>query len=433
MKLPVDVKAIFDAATNIDSAREMTLSVSVLVDETAPGDLVGHVRSAFASASANTRVTLGYLGDDLAQPNKDDNMVVLVAGLNEKMGAHAASVREAGVPVMVVTTLPHLVEEIAQASGTPIPHEDIVSPYSAARGALDVLNFMREGAAAKGNDITSGMFSSILDAGQNAIQSACGAAVSLAHSVGLGKDANATSASAGEKVSASKAGMACAVGKAGAVQDVTTHAQDAAALTQDVTTASTQDAAASEPIVLTNEAKARLDVRMGQWIASACTDARLAFALAFPFVRRPLSVEAVYATSAQNAGVGLVIFIPGADMPIMTLNQAKMLLQIAAAYGKPLDEDRVKELACVVGGAFACRSIARQLVAIVPAAGWAVKAGIGYAGTFAMGKAAIEYFEGGGEVAGLANVVASAKNKAVQAAASATKFVEPLTEKSTKA
>ena len=128
MKLPVDVKAIFDAATNIDSAREMTLSVSVLVDETAPGDLVGHVRSAFASASANTRVTLGYLGDDLAQPNKDDNMVVLVAGLNEKMGAHAASVREAGVPVMVVTTLPHLVEEIAQASGTPIPHEDIVSP-----------------------------------------------------------------------------------------------------------------------------------------------------------------------------------------------------------------------------------------------------------------------------------------------------------------
>ena len=27
---------------------------------------------------------------------------------------------------------------------------------------------------------------------------------------------------------------------------------------------------------------------------------------------------------------------PGADMPIMTLNQAKMLLQIAAAYGQPL-------------------------------------------------------------------------------------------------
>ena len=55
----------------------------------------------------------------------------------------------------------------------------------------------------------------------------------------------------------------------------------------------------------------------------------------------------------QNAGVGLVVFIPGADLPIMTLNQAKMLLQIAAAYGEPMGKERVKELAAVVGGAFA--------------------------------------------------------------------------------
>ena len=97
-----------------------------------------------------------------------------------------------------------------------------------------------------------------------------------------------------------------------------------------------------------------------------------AFALAFPFVRRPLSVDAVNATAVQNAGVGLVVFIPGADLPIMTLNQAKMLLQIAAAYGEPLGKERVKELAAVVGGAFACRSVARQIVAFVPALGWAV-------------------------------------------------------------
>ena len=36
--------------------------------------------------------------------------------------------------------------------------------------------------------------------------------------------------------------------------------------------------------------------------------------------------------------------------------------------------------------------------------GWAVKAAIGYAGTEAMGRAAIEYFEAGGSVAGLADV-----------------------------
>ena len=87
---------------------------------------------------------------------------------------------------------------------------------------------------------------------------------------------------------------------------------------------------------------------MGEWIIAACKDKRLAFALAFPFVRRPLSLDAVRATSVQNAGVGVVVFIPGADMPIMTLNQAKMLLQIAAAYGQPLSAERIKELAASV-------------------------------------------------------------------------------------
>ena len=35
---------------------------------------------------------------------------------------------------------------------------------------------------------------------------------------------------------------------------------------------------------------------------------------------------------------------------------------------------------------------------LVPGFGWAIKAGIGYTGTLAMGYAAIEYFEGGGEI-----------------------------------
>ena len=100
----------------------------------------------------------------------------------------------------------------------------------------------------------------------------------------------------------------------------------------------------------------------------------------------------------------------------MTLNQAKMVLQIAAAYGQPLTVERARELAAVVGGGFACRAAARQLVGVVPALGWAIKAGIGYAGTAAMGRAAIEYFEHGGSVAGIAAVVAEARDAAMQAA-----------------
>ena len=170
------------------------------------------------------------------------------------------------------------------------------------------------------------------------------------------------------------------------------------------------------PIPIDAAAAAALDRRMGEWVVAACREKRLALALSFPFVRRPLSLEAVSATSLQNAGIGLVLFIPGADMPLMTLNQAKMLLQIAAAYGEPMSVARVKELAAIVGGAFACRSVARQVAGAVPAIGCAVKAGVGYAGTKAMGLAAVEYFERGGNIAGLAGVVSTATAKATQIA-----------------
>ena len=94
------------------------------------------------------------------------------------------------------------------------------------------------------------------------------------------------------------------------------------------------------------------------------------------------------ASSLQNAGVGLLVIIPGARYARRgdVLNQAKMLLMIAAAYGEELNMERVKELAALVGGAFACRAVARQLVAFVPALGWAVKAAIGYTGTQAAGR-----------------------------------------------
>ena len=172
-----------------------------------------------------------------------------------------------------------------------------------------------------------------------------------------------------------------------------------------------------EPIELIDDARATLDARMGQWVCAACRAKRLAFAQAFPFVRRPLALETVSATSVQNAGVGLLFLIPGADLPVMTLNQAKMLLQIAVAYGQSIDAGRVRELAALVGGAFACRAVARQLAAAVPVLGWAVKAAVGYSGTLAMGRAAVEFYEGGPTVAKFAEYVSAARDKAIAAAA----------------
>jgi len=113
-----------------------------------------------------------------------------------------------------------------------------------------------------------------------------------------------------------------------------------------------------EPYVLDDEVRAALDDRMGRWIVAACHDKRLALAIAFPFVRRPLARDAVQTTAIQNVGIGLVPILPGADLPVMTLNQAKMVLQIAAAYGYAMDKDRLKELGACVGSAFLFRTLA---------------------------------------------------------------------------
>ena len=115
MQLPVDIKAVIEEAASIDGARQTPLSVSVYVDDTAPGDVQAHVRQAFASASPHARVSLMYLEGRPFSPYAGDDMAVIVAGLDEQVGECASRLREAGVPVMVATTLPALVADIAQA------------------------------------------------------------------------------------------------------------------------------------------------------------------------------------------------------------------------------------------------------------------------------------------------------------------------------
>lgn len=137
---------------------------------------------------------------------------------------------------------------------------------------------------------------------------------------------------------------------------------------------------------------------LGAWISDALGNKRLALAHNFAFMRRAVADDAVKTTAWQNALVGAITPIAGADMPIMTANQAKMLLQIAAAYGEPLGKARIKELLAVVGGGYLMRALARQALTLVPVLGWAIKGGVGYTGTIAMGKAAVQYFEDGNDL-----------------------------------
>jgi len=141
------------------------------------------------------------------------------------------------------------------------------------------------------------------------------------------------------------------------------------------------------------DAEELVEDELGDWLVDRLPDKRLALANNFQFMRRAVAVDAVKNTAWQNGVIGVVAFFPGADMPLMTANQAKMAMQIAAAYGETIGIERLKELGFVVGGAFALRTVARQAAGFIPGFGWALKGGIGATGTLAMGYGIIEYFE----------------------------------------
>jgi uncharacterized protein (DUF697 family) len=139
-------------------------------------------------------------------------------------------------------------------------------------------------------------------------------------------------------------------------------------------------------------------------VAAALDDKAYALAGKLPAIRRLVAERIVEQFARQNGVLGAAVFIPGADLPVMTLNQIRMVLRLAGAYGEELDRERAVEILGVVGAGLGFRAVARQLVGVVPVAGWAVKGAVGYAGTKALGAAAIRYFESGGLAAATESV-----------------------------
>jgi uncharacterized protein (DUF697 family) len=135
---------------------------------------------------------------------------------------------------------------------------------------------------------------------------------------------------------------------------------------------------------------------LAERIADRANEASYQLAKRLPALRSPIVEQIIRKFSLQNGVLGVAIFIPGADFPVLTLNQIRMVLRIAAAHGEELDKERAVEILTVVAAGLGFRTVARQLVGIVPGFGWAVKGGIAYAATRAVGEAAQAYFAAGG-------------------------------------
>ncbi|MGE5273739.1 MAG: hypothetical protein ACM3QU_08255 [Verrucomicrobiota bacterium] len=133
---------------------------------------------------------------------------------------------------------------------------------------------------------------------------------------------------------------------------------------------------------------------IAQRLARALGESATPLAARLPVLRAAVCEELIRRFSRRNGVIGAVVFVPGADMPILTLNQIRLVLRIADAHGFEIDRERIPEVLAVIGSAFGFRALARKTIGLVPLVGWAVKGGVAYTGTRAIGEAAVRYFEG---------------------------------------
>jgi len=135
---------------------------------------------------------------------------------------------------------------------------------------------------------------------------------------------------------------------------------------------------------------------IAQAIAGRLGEEGAPLAARLPFLRRAVCEGLVAAFSRKNGIVAAAVFVPGADLPVLARNQVRLLLRLDQAYGLELDpRSRAPEVLAVLAAGLGLRTVARELLDLVPVAGWAVKGAVAYAGTRALGEAAIRRLEAG--------------------------------------
>jgi uncharacterized protein (DUF697 family) len=112
----------------------------------------------------------------------------------------------------------------------------------------------------------------------------------------------------------------------------------------------------------------------------------VSLAARLPVLRAAVCRNLIGAASRQAAAVGVVPWGSAAHFPAMALIQARLVLDLAAAHGQPIDGDRAAEIGAVAGTGLGLRSLARRLPSWIPLVGGVT----GYLGTRAIGEAAFK-------------------------------------------
>ena len=108
-----------------------------------------------------------------------------------------------------------------------------------------------------------------------------------------------------------------------------------------------------------------------------------------PLLREAVGERLIASFARTNGVVAAAAWLPGADLPVLALNEFRLMLRMAQAHGAPGEvRDRLPELAVTLAAGLGLRAVAREAHRLLPRAGWAVRAGVAYAGTRAVGEAA---------------------------------------------
>lgn len=131
---------------------------------------------------------------------------------------------------------------------------------------------------------------------------------------------------------------------------------------------------------------------LARWILDR-TEKETAFAANFAFMRIAAANRIITSCALTNMATGALVFLPGADYPVMALAQVGMLFELAAVFGRGIKPERGYEVAGVLVGGLVIRAVTRALVKQTPHIGFAVKALTAAAGTYGMGRALVSLYE----------------------------------------
>lgn len=104
---------------------------------------------------------------------------------------------------------------------------------------------------------------------------------------------------------------------------------------------------------------------LARWILDR-TDKETAFAANFAFMRIAAANRIITSCALTNMATGALVFLPGADYPVMALAQVGMLFELAAVFGRGIKPERGYEVAGVLAGGLVIRAVTRALVKQTP-------------------------------------------------------------------